>query len=363
MTDERLAGKKQVLDIESASSVKSVLASGLVGAVVAFGLMELFSIMSGGGEIVSRILQQGEAQVQVPAQVPAIDISLRSPVAERPVQEAPQMSPTAEPLAVAPKVVVAEPEAVTPVVKERVTGTLIQDRLRGGGSAPDMVYIRGGEFIMGSDRSQLASEERPSHRVKINSYVIGRYEVTFDDYARFANTTNRTLPDDLGWGRGQRPVINVSWEDASAYTVWLSRQTGKKYRLPTEAEWEFAAAAGSDTPYWWGFQIGKNRANCFNCGSRWDQKSTAVVGRFEPNPYGLHNTAGNVMEWVADCYHSNYRGAPVDGSAWQNTGCRERVMRGGAFNKPGDSLRTTKRGHHDGNSKLYIIGFRLARNL
>ncbi|MEJ1400203.1 MAG: SUMF1/EgtB/PvdO family nonheme iron enzyme [Candidatus Sedimenticola sp. (ex Thyasira tokunagai)] len=371
LTDERLASKKQVLDIESTSPLKSLMVSGLVGAVAAFGLVEIFSIMSGGGEIIGRILQQEKppVQVEMPANTPLQtvpgSVPLQSqPVAKRPVQEKPQVSSTEVPqTAPAGKFVQPEVKPAVPVIKETATGTLIQDRLTGGGRAPDMVYIRGGEFIMGSDRSQLASEERPSHKVSVGSFAIGRYEVTFDEYALFVRATDRKLPDDLGWGRGRRPVMNVSWDDASAYAAWLSRRTGKGYRLPTEAEWEYAAAAGSDTTYWWGFQIGENRANCFNCGSPWDHKSTAVVGRFEANPFGLHNSAGNVMEWVADCYHGNYQGAPVDGSAWVDAGCRERVVRGGAFNKPGDSLRTTKRGHHDADAKLFVVGFRLARDL
>ncbi|MEJ1296220.1 MAG: SUMF1/EgtB/PvdO family nonheme iron enzyme [Candidatus Sedimenticola sp. (ex Thyasira tokunagai)] len=371
LTDERLAGKKQVLDIESTSPIKSLMVSGLVGAVAAFGLVEIFSIMSGGGEIIGRILQQEKPPVQaeMPANTPLQtvpgSVPLQSqPVAKRPVQEKPQVSSTEVPQT-APAGTFVQPEVkpAVPVIKETATGTLIQDGLTGGGRAPDMVYIRGGEFIMGSDRSQLASEERPSHKVSVGSFAIGRYEVTFDEYALFVRATDRKLPDDLGWGRGRRPVMNVSWDDASAYAAWLSRRTGKEYRLPTEAEWEYAAAAGSDTTYWWGFQIGENRANCFNCGSRWDHKSTAVVGRFEANPFGLHNSAGNVMEWVADCYHGNYQGAPVDGSAWVDAGCREHVVRGGAFNKPGASLRTTKRGHHDADAKLFVVGFRLARDI
>jgi formylglycine-generating enzyme required for sulfatase activity len=171
------------------------------------------------------------------------------------------------------------------------------------------------------------------------------------------------VPSDLGWGKGSRPVINVSWDDASAYVEWLSNETGKNYRLPTEAEWEYAAAAGTDTLFWWGNQLGENSANCFNCGSNWDARSTAPVGAFDANPFGVHNTAGNVMEWVADCYHDNYDNAPNDGSAWVDLGCRERVVRGGAFNKPGESLRTSRRARHDADTKLFVLGFRVARDV
>ncbi len=219
LTDERLAGKKQVLDIGSRSPIKSIMVSGLVGAVAAFGLVEIFSIMSGGGEIVGRILQQerppvqAEMPINTPLQTVPGSVPLQSqPVAKRPVQEKPQVSSTEVPQT-APAGTFVQPEVkpAVPVIKEMATGTLIQDSLTGGGRAPDMVYIRSGEFIMGSDRSQLASEERPSHKVSIGSFAIGRYEVTFDEYALFVRATDRKLPDDLGWGRGRRPVMNVSW--------------------------------------------------------------------------------------------------------------------------------------------------------
>jgi len=246
---------------------------------------------------------------------------------------------------------------------EPKNGTVVRDILRSGGRTPDMVYVRGGTFTMGSDRSQLNSQERPAHSVAVSSFVIGRYEVTYLDYSKFARATGRSVPSDLGWGEGRRPVINVSWEDATSYASWLSEQTGENYRLPTEAEWEYAAAAGSETLYWWGHKIGENQANCFNCGSQWDALSTAPVGSFDANAFGLYNTAGNVMEWVTDCYHNNYDDAPLDGSAWVEQGCRERVVRGGAFNKPSASLHTTRRGRYEEDTKLFVLGFRLARDV
>lgn len=254
------------------------------------------------------------------------------------------------------------PAAAQARSSEPETGSLIQDSLSSGGRGPEMLYIRGGSFQMGSNIF-LSREEQPVHQVRLPSFSIGRYEVTFREYGLFAATTGRDLPDDLGWGQGSRPVINVSWEDAAAYAEWLSAETGRHYRLPSEAEWEYAAGAGSDTPYWWGFDLGREHANCFNCGSQWDGVSTAPVGRFEANPFGLHNTAGNVMEWVSDCYHNSYAGAPTDGSSWQQAECGERVVRGGAFNKPGDSLRITRRNHHSPDTRLFALGFRVVREV
>ena len=255
------------------------------------------------------------------------------------------------------------PQGVGHTGLEPATGTIIQDRLRRGGHGPVMIYVRGGEFVMGHQRDQLARDERPPHTVRLARFAISRDEVTYADYAAFSRATGRGMPNDQGWGGGRRPVINVSWNDAEAYTRWLSQQSGRNYRLPTEAEWEFAAAGGRDSFYWWGYQLGEDHANCFDCGSRWDSLSTAPAGSFQPNPYGIHDTAGNVLEWTQDCYHHSYEGAPTDGSAWLTGECEERVARGGAYNTPGDSLRTTKRFHYYPETKLPILGFRVVREL
>ena len=132
-------------------------------------------------------------------------------------------------------------------------------------------------------------------------------------------------------GRGDRPVINVSWNDAQGYVKWLSKQTKKDYRLLTEAEWEYVARAKSTTAYWWGDEVGRGNANCNGCGSEWGGKQTAPVGSFAANPFGLYDTAGNVWEWVEDCYHGTYDGAPKDGSAWKDSADCDRVLRGGSW--------------------------------
>ncbi|HNB02025.1 MAG TPA: SUMF1/EgtB/PvdO family nonheme iron enzyme [Nitrosomonas sp.] len=202
---------------------------------------------------------------------------------------------------------------------------------------PQMVRISPGSFIMGSPESEAgrSADEGPQHPVKITyPFEIGRYEVTFAQYDAFAKDTQHQLPDDRGWGRGDRPVINVTWHDAQAYVKWLSDKTGKKYRLPTEAEWEYVARAGTATAYWWGDRIGKANAACDGCGSQWDGKKTTLVGSFKPNAFGVYDTAGNVWEWTQDCWYGDYTRAPTDGSAWleQNGGdCSRRVVRGGSW--------------------------------
>ena len=150
---------------------------------------------------------------------------------------------------------------------------------------PEMVVIPGGSFRMGCVSGlDCHGDEKPVHRVRVASFELSKYEVTFEEYDHFIAETGRRSPKDEGWGRGRRPVINVSWEDAVAYAEWLSVQTGERYRLPSEAEWEYAARAGSTTEYSWGNEIGRNRANCDACGSQWDNDKAAPVGRLAPTP-------------------------------------------------------------------------------
>ena len=138
-------------------------------------------------------------------------------------------------------------------------------------------------------------------------------------------------------------MINVSWDDTQQYVAWLSRMTGQPYRLLTEAEWEYAARAGTTTAYYWGDEIGKGNANCDGCGSQWDFKQTAPIGSFAPNAFGLYDMAGNVNQWVQDCYHDDYNGAPIDGSAWTSEDCSRRVVRGGSWYYSPLSLRSAIR--------------------
>ncbi|NJD05923.1 MAG: formylglycine-generating enzyme family protein, partial [Methylococcaceae bacterium] len=222
-----------------------------------------------------------------------------------------------------------------------------------------------GSFMMGAEDGTRG--QSPRHYVRIAAFAIGRDEVTFDEYDAFARATHRDSPGDGGWGRGRRPVINVSWDDAQAYAQWLSRQTGKRYRLPTEAEWEYAARAGTRTEYWWGNDIrqdGKAWANCDGCGSERDNRQTAPVGSFPPNAFGLDDTAGNVWEWVQDCYHDDYRGAPGDGRAWESgTDCGRRVIRGGSWYHVPVLLRSASRDWSYPFSRTIHLGFRLAQDL
>lgn len=242
--------------------------------------------------------------------------------------------------------------------------TLFQDELTGGGHGPQMVIIPAGRFRMGDLHGEGDDNEYPVHEVVIaHSFALARHEVTFAEYDRFAKTTGRPLPDDEGWGRDQRPVVNVSWLDAHAYARWLSEQTGQPYRLPTEAEWEYSARAGTESVYWWGDQVMTGFAVCDGCGSDWDGQKTAPVGSTRSNPWGVHDLSGNVDEWVQDCYQPDYRGAPRDGSAEQASGCSQRVMRGGSWFDIPRLIRPASRYRHPADSSRNSWGFRVALDL
>jgi formylglycine-generating enzyme required for sulfatase activity len=245
-------------------------------------------------------------------------------------------------------------------VTEQPAGSF-RDRLSNGGRGPVMVKLSADRFDMGSGPTSQNFDERPRHQVSLRRFAISRHEVTFDQYDRFARATGRARPRDAGWGRGDRPVVNVSWQDAVAYTEWLSGQTGETYRLPSEAEWEFAARSGSIKRYWWGNQVGKGHANCFDCGGDWAARSTAPVGRFPASAWGLHDMAGNAREWVQDCYADDYKTAAADGSAYDTPGCKERAIRGGSYSSPSSELRSAARDHDPADTRVDDLGFRVVR--
>ena len=240
---------------------------------------------------------------------------------------------------------------------------------------PEMVVIPAGSFLMGcGEGKDCQGSEKPSHEVQVDTFALSKYEVTFEQYDAFADATGRERPNDEGWGRGNRPVLNVYWEDAVAYAKWLSEQTGENYRLPSEAEWEYAARAGTVTRYSWGDSIGVNRANCYECGSEWDNKQTAPMGSFPPNAWGVHDMHGNVWEWVQDTWNRNYEGAPTDGSAWENEKEEKRVLRGGSWRSWSGNLQYSRRRAEDSTDtrndihrglvtkyRSAIVGFRVAR--
>jgi serine/threonine-protein kinase PpkA len=230
-----------------------------------------------------------------------------------------------------------------------------------------MIVLPTGTFTMGKAGIAKASPERT---VSIDyNIAVSKFEITFVDYEKYTSNTGKTVPDDNGWGRASRPVINVSWQDANNYADWLSRQTGKTYRLPTEAEWEYFARAGKQSDYWWNDDDARERANCKRgCDSEFAgmfSGKSAPVGSYAKSPFGLFDTAGNVSEWTQDCYQNHYLGAPRDGSTRNITAsaCKERVTRGGSAKDNYKDLYTFAREGANPDTRSETIGFRVVQEL
>ncbi|SER74330.1 Formylglycine-generating enzyme, required for sulfatase activity, contains SUMF1/FGE domain [Nitrosomonas sp. Nm51] len=253
------------------------------------------------------------------------------------------------PIAVKPK------QSITPSLP--APGQTFRDKLKTSGEGPLMVVIPPGRVLMGSpeDEPKRSSREVPQHEVRIaQPFAIGVYTVTFDDYDYFCKHAGREMPEDKGWGRGNRPVINVSWRDAQDYCAWLSEQTGRHYRLPSEAEWEYACRAGKQTPYYTGADISLGQAN-FNR----NVGKTTPVGSYPPNDFGLYDMHGNVWEWCQDRWHENYKGAPSDGSSWEKGNSEARVLRGGSWDDGPELVRSSARVSFHPVLRYGAIGFRV----
>lgn len=254
-----------------------------------------------------------------------------------------------------------------------------RDTLSSGQLGPEMVVIPAGRFHIGCDRRaerDCPRRRRPVREVRFETpFALSKYEVTFEDYDRYLAATGgrrHDEADDHGWGRGRRPVINVTRTDALAYAAWLSAEAGARYRLPSESEWEYAIRAGTTTQWWWGDEFVTGRANCPDCGSRWDGR-TAPVGSFPPNPWGLHDMAGNVMEMLLDCWHSDYKSLPTDGTArtspgrWWDTddagNCETHAVRGGGWLFVREYTRSSRRLALSYEYYGPFLGIRMARDI
>jgi iron(II)-dependent oxidoreductase len=239
------------------------------------------------------------------------------------------------------------------------------------------VRFEGGEFTMGTECAPFAFDnERGAHRVRVQPFSIASRPVTQGEFAAFVDATGTCTPphwrrEGAAWQARRfdrwapidpnAPMVHVSLEDAIAYCRWAGR------RLPTEAEWEYAARAGTTTARWWGNDIGADRANCNGCGSKWDNRLFADVDSFKPNPFGLYGMLGNAWQWTADCWHPNYVDAPEDGSAWKDESCDKHVIRGGSWSNLPVFVRSAARSGSGRNSGDYdyssLTGFRVARDL
>ena len=218
------------------------------------------------------------------------------------------------------------------------------------GPGPSMVMLPGGRFLMGSPDSSPHFDERPQHPVTLSAFAMSVHEITRAEFARFS-----------GRGNGNLPVSGVSWRTAQAYARWLSQRTGHRYRLPTEAEWEYAARAGREGHYPWGSRFTPGKAHCIACGTAFNPRAPAPVGQFPANAFGLRDMAGNLAEWVADCHAEDYRAAAADGRALDTSTCTRRVVRGGSFASAPDALRVTARDSLGETSANDSVGFRVVR--
>lgn len=223
----------------------------------------------------------------------------------------------------------------------------------------ELVLLKGGTFTMGDITEAGNASEQPLHQVEVPTFYMGKTEVTFDQFHKFSNAFWRKKPSDNGMGQGNKPVINVSWEQAVAFTKWLSKKSGQSFRLPTEAEWEYAARTGTRTTYWWGNKFMPGYANCKDCAAEEQNGKTTPAGTFPPSPWGLYDMLGNVYEWTLDDRHRNYIGAPTDGSAWTEKESNSKINRGGSFLNHRSQLRVSARDWERAANGHDSLGFRV----
>ena len=228
-------------------------------------------------------------------------------------------------------------------------------------TCPTMVRVPAGSFLMGQASGDPSAA--PQHRVSVRGFAIGQYPVTVAEWKACAADGGCNFTPRMTNPQDRTPVYNISWDDAQMFLRWLSQKTGKKYRLPTEAEWEYAARASTSTRYWWGDNVGSMLANCADCGGGQDSRTPMTVGSFKANGFGLYDVHGGVAQWVADCWAPNYAQAPTDGSAHDQRNCQKRVLRGGSFRNERADITAAARNNYDASVRYIAHGIRVARDL
>ncbi|MEA2078350.1 MAG: SUMF1/EgtB/PvdO family nonheme iron enzyme, partial [Pseudomonadota bacterium] len=274
-----------------------------------------------------------------------------APKPKAPTTPAPRSTP--KPLAAPP--LAGEQQAAAPT-------TLKTEVIRDCPACPEMIDLPAGAFTMGENRGDRS--EKPAHKVTIKRpFAIGKYEVTKGQWNECVKAGGCSYKAAKAGPAENSPVRDISWNDAQEYVRWLSQITKQEYRLPTEAEWEYAARANTRTRFWWGDKLGTGNANCKGCGGKWDRNAPAEVDAYPPNPFGLSGTNGGVWEWVNDCWHKSYDGAPKDGTSWDKPDCRENVIRGGSWRNDATYILSTSRFKYDSNVRYLLNGFRVAKTL
>jgi len=303
---------------------------------ILISLLSLALLVIAGGTLWYMLLQQ-RGQVGDQASAPA---SPPAESAKAPASPAPAPPPPETKQATAP-----------PQSTPSVTPTQPPPQLASSVREPETIPLRGGSFAMGSNEDL---SERPVHQVTIKPFAIGKFPVSVQEWNACATAKACGF---VSTGKDEAPITNVSWSDARQYVAWLAETTGKPYRLPTEAEWEYAARAGTQTKYWWGDQFQADAANCKNCAAN---EQPVKVGSLKPNPFGLYDMGGSVDQWVEDCWHKTYQGAPADGSAWVEGQCPSHVLRSGSWKNDGRYVRPSNRDSYDTNVRYPTHGFRVA---
>jgi len=281
-----------------------------------------------------------------------------APKAQTPPQ---RVSPSPTPAPLAKEKTQPAPVTPPPLEKSSNSNTSVNE-IKDCPACPAMIVLPQGEFMMGSNASDPT--EKPAHHVSINkAFAIGKYEVTVEQWnvCADAGACPRIAPE-INAGKNM-PMRDVSWDDAQQYVKWLNSVSRKPYRLPTEAEWEYAIRAGTTTRYWWGEQMRTGNANCKDCGEPWHQEAPANVGSFSPNPFKLYDMNGSVWEWVSDCWHNSYKGAPSNDLSWDDESCRVRVIRGGSWREGATYMPSSTRFKYDAGVRHSQNGFRVARDV
>ena len=291
-----------------------------------------------------KLANQASAPVSPSTEIPGAP-ALPAPTA-KPAAPLPQPAPSAAPI--------PQQQAAPSQPSSAASRTAPATPPASAAREPEMSTIRGGSFTMGSNDDLT---ERPTHQVNIQPFSISRYPISVRDWNQCAAAKACTF---VATGKDDAPITNVSWSDAKQFVAWLADTTHKAYRLPSEAEWEYAARGGTQTKYWWGDQLQSDMANCKNCTNIISPEQPLKVGSFKPNPFGLYDMGGGVDQWVEDCWHKNYQGAPSDGSAWAEGECTSHVIRSGSWKNDARYVRSSNRDSYDTNVRYPTHGFRVA---
>ena len=329
---------------------------------ILIALLSLALLIIAGGALwymlvpARKLVEQASAPVSSPApRAPA-------PVASSPPPQpipTPTMAPTQQQTAVQPAPSPAPKQAAPPAPAASPTTPASQPPAQAASSIrePEMISLRGGSFAMGSNED---ASEKPVRQVTVKPFAMGKFPVSVAEWNACAAAKACGF---TATGKDDAPVTNVSWSDARQYAAWLAETTRKPYRLPSESEWEYAARGGTQTRYWWGDQFQQGMVNCRNCSDIPPTDQPVKVGSLKPNPFGLFDMGGGVDQWVEDCWHKTYQGAPVDGSAWNENECTSHVIRSGSWRKASDYARASSRGNYDTNVRYPTHGFRVALTL